>query len=78
MWSSVAKLGLVRVASVVDVDDDHLTLSLVDPVADPVLPSPRMPKALERRTQWNADEPRLLNKRADDELPRGEGGRCRK
>jgi len=63
---------------VVDVDDDHLPLSLVDPVADPVLPPPRTPQTHERFAKGDADEPKLLGKRTDDELPRAERGRCGK
>jgi hypothetical protein len=63
---------------VVDVDDDHLPLRLVDPVTNPVFPTPRAPETHERCAKGNADGPRLLCKRTDDELPRGEGGRCGK
>lgn len=59
----------------IDVQDDHSVLIVVDAVADPVLTTARPPQTQVWLTQRNTNNTRRIRKRSDDELPGGEGGR---
>ena len=75
---SARRLGLVGVPSVVDIEDDHAEVLVVDPVADSVLASARPPQPFEGCAQRNPDNPRSSAEWPADELPRREGRRWRK
>ncbi len=57
----------------VDVEDDHRVVRIVDAVADSVLASARPPHPFEWRLQRNADHSRSEAERPADELPGSKG-----
>ncbi len=61
----------------VDVEDDHLVVRIVDAVANSVLASARPPHPFEWRVQLNADHSQSEAERPADERPgsKGRGGR---
>jgi hypothetical protein len=57
----------------VDVEDEHGAVLLVDAVTDAVLAPPCPPQTLERCTQWSTYRAGPLTKGSLDELPRCKG-----
>ena len=57
----------------VDLNDDDLVPSLVDPVPHSVLPAPGTPQAAERFSQRRTHDPWSVEQRTGDELPRSKG-----
>ena len=76
---AIRMLGPVSVSAVIDVEDDHALVRVVDAVADSVLAAAGAPQPFERRAQRNPDDARSFAERPPDELPRskGRGGRKR-
>lgn len=67
--------GSVRIAPVVDVNDDDLLVGFVDAVPHSVLPAAGTPQPGEWWTERSTDHVGLMRQRPGDELPRWEGGR---
>ena len=74
---AIRMLRPVGVSAVVDVEDDHAMVRVVDAVADSVLAAAGAPQPFERRAQRNPDDARSFAERPADELPgrKGRGGR---
>jgi len=70
--------GSVGVSAVVDVEDDHAAVRVVDAVADSVLAAAGAPQPFEGRPQRNPDDARSSTEWPADELPRREGRGRRK
>ena len=68
----------VRVPPMVDVEDDHGSILLVDAVPDAVLTSPCSPQSFERCSEGSTHCARPSTQRALDELPCCEGCSGRK
>ncbi len=58
----------VSVTRVVNVENKHDLLVIIDAVPDPVLTPARTVLSLKGRTKWRPDAPRIVCQRPEDEL----------